>query len=390
MAKRKAADGAGSIRQRPDGRWEARFTFTDDLGQKKRSSIYGDTQKEVRQKLTTILKAVDSNTYHEAKKYTVSEWLDEWLKTYCVDLKPMTITGYNQKINSYIKPRLGKIPLKALSNVQVQKFYNVLSAGDEKQKPLSPKSIQNVHGILHKSMEQAIAARVIALNPCDHVKLPKAKKAPLKPLMDDNITAFLKAIKGEKYETLYFLDLFSGLRQSEILGLSWDDIDMEAGLIHVCRQLQRNYSTKPASYIFLDETKNGKDRIAAIAPSVVKALRDQQRRQAEWRLAAGSAWSNPHNLVFTDELGNHLSHSAVYCRFKRIVASIGMPETRFHDLRHSYAINALQNGDSPKNVCDQLGHYSTAFTMDTYAATSNTMRKESQDRMEQYILTLAE
>ena len=82
MAKRKAADGAGSIRQRPDGRWEARFTFTDELGQKKRSSIYGDTQKEVRQKLTSILKAVDSNTYHEAKRYTVSEWLDEWIKTY--------------------------------------------------------------------------------------------------------------------------------------------------------------------------------------------------------------------------------------------------------------------------------------------------------------------
>jgi len=389
MAKRKAADGAGSIRQRPDLRWEARFTYTDELGQKRRRSIYGDTQKEVQKQLNAALKAVDDNTYHEAKRYTISEWMDEWVKTYCVDLKPMTISGYKQKINAYIRPRLGKVPLRSLSNVQVQRFYNILSAGDDKQKPLSPKSVQNVHGILHKAMEQAIAARLISVNPCDHVKLPKPKKAPLKPLMDDSITAFLEAIKGDEYETLYFLDLFSGLRQSEILGLSWDDIDMDNGLIHVCRQLQRSYETKPASYFFLDETKNGKDRIAAIAPSVVKALKEQQRKQAEWRLAAGSAWSNPCNLVFTDELGGHLKHHNVYGHFKKIVASIGMPETRFHDLRHSYAINALQNGDSPKNVCDQLGHYSTAFTMDTYAATSNTMRKESQDRMEQYILKLA-
>jgi integrase len=197
----------------------------------------------------------------------------------------------------------------------------------------------------------------------------------------------LKAIEGDKYERLFKLDLFSGLRQSEILGLEWQDVDFENGLIHVCRQLQRNYETN--QYIFLDETKNGKDRIVAIAPSIVAVLREQKRQQAMWQLSAGDAWDNPNNLIFTDTLGGHLKHFDVYRHFKKIVASIGMPNCRFHDLRHSYAINALQCGDNPKVVSEQLGHYSTAFTMDVYGSVSETMRKDSQDRMENYILKIS-
>lgn len=134
--------------------------------------------------------------------------------------------------------------------------------------------------------------------------------------------------------------------------------------------------------MFLDETKNGKERIVAIAPSIVRVLKSQQAQQAEWRLAAGAAWNNPHNLVFTDELGGHLKHKTIHNHFKKIVASIGLESTRFHDLRHSYAVNALQAGDSIKAVQEQLGHYSSAFTMDVYAAVSDTMRRDSQERME--------
>lgn len=386
MAKRNA-QGAGNIRQRPDGRWEARFTYTDDLGQKKRGSVYGATQKEVRQKLTAVLKKVDDNTFRQTRRYTVSNWLDEWIQTYCGDLKPMTISGYRSKIESRIKPYIGAVQLSALTNVSVQRYYNRLSEGDKTNKPLSPKSVQNIHGILHKALEQAVIAGLIATNPCDHVKLPKVKKAPLKPLMDESVQQFMEAIKGDEYERLFLVDLFSGMRQSEILGLSWDDVDWVRGVLHVRRQLQRNYDTN--EYIFLDETKNGKDRLVSIAPSIVAVLREQQRQQAVWRLAAGSAWNNPHNLIFTNPLGEHLKHHTVYGHFKRIVESIGMPDTRFHDLRHSYAVLALQNGDSALEVSEQLGHYSAAFTLDTYADVSETMRKESQDRMEKYILQVS-
>lgn len=385
----RAAAGSGTIRQRPDGLWEGRFTYIDDLGAKKRRSIYAPTQKECRQKLTAALRDVDTCGYKPPQRMTVGEWLDEWVNTYCVGLKPRTIDSYEAQIKNRIKPYIGTVQLAALTNTQVQRFYNLLQQGDDHHKPLSPKSIQNIHGILHKAMEQAIFVHLVRDNPCDHIKLPKVKKAQLKPLMDEDIARFLEAIKGDRFELLFMLDLFSGLRQSEILALQWDDIDFDNGLICVRRQLQRAYGGG-GKYIFLDETKNGKSRIAAIAPSVVAVLRKQQRRQAEWQLAAGTMWDNPHNLVFTDELGGHLKHHTVYNHFKSIVRSIGMEDTRFHDLRHSYAIAALQNGDSPKDVQEQLGHYSSAFTMDTYAEVSDTMRKASQDRMERFIKQVSE
>lgn len=117
----------------------------------------------------------------------------------------------------------------------------------------------------------------------------------------------------------------------------------------------------------------------------MKVLQEQQRTKIEWRLKAGPLWSNERNLVFTNEIGEHLKHDTVYRHFKKIVRSIDMPDTRFHDLRHSCAILALQAGCSIKAVQEQLGHYSSAFTMDVYASVSDTMKKDTQDKMEALI-----
>lgn len=383
MAKRNA-QGSGSIRRRKDGTYEARFTYTDELGQPQRGSVYAKTQKECRKKLTAILKQIDEGSYRKTgKRYTVAEWFEEWIDTYCKNLKARTVDDYRGKSNRYIIPNLGKVQLAALTPMQVQKFCNRLSEGSKDQKPLSAKTIQNIHGILHSALKQAVLSGVIHQNPADNTKLPKVKKPDLKPLMDDDITRFLEAIRGDPYERLYILDLFSGLRQSEILGLQWEDVDFEAGELTVHRQLQK--SRYDSGYIFLDETKNGKERVVTIAPTIVNVLRAQQRQQAEWKLAAGSAWNNEHNLVFTNEVGRHLCHSTVYQHFKKLVKKIGMDATRFHDLRHSTAIMALQNGCSVIATQQLLGHYSSSFTMDVYGAVSNTMKKDTQDRMENYI-----
>lgn len=222
----RSAQGNGSIRQRPDGRWEGRFTYTDDLGQKKRASVYADTQKECRQKLTATLKSVDEGSYTKTQRYTVSQWPDEWLSTYCKDLKPASLSGYRAKIDGRIKPYIGNSTLSALSNVQIQKYYNRLQTGDKEHAPLSPKSIMLIHGILHKALDQAVSARIIHNNPADHIKLPKVKRPDLAPIMDDNVSRFLEAIKGDRFERLFIVDLFSGLRQSEIIGLRWADVDL--------------------------------------------------------------------------------------------------------------------------------------------------------------------
>ena len=383
MAKRNAA-GSGSIKHRKDGRWEAKYSYTDKLGQPKRSSVYGRTQKECRQKLTQILKNVDEGSYRETeKRYTVKEWFEEWLTTYCKTLKPRTMNDYRSRSERYIIPHLGKAQLSALTPMQVQRFINLLSDGDKNQKPLSPKTVQNIHGILHSALKQAVLSGVITQNPADNTKLPKAKRPELKPLMDDSITDFLEVIKGDPYERVFIVDLFTGMRQSEILGLQWQDVNFAKQEIRICRQLQKDRTGK--GYLFIDETKNGKDRVIPIPPTVAAVLKAQQREQKQWQLAAGPAWRNEHNLVFTNELGDHLRHSTVYQHFKKLVKKIGMDETRFHDLRHSTAILELQNGCSVKAVQQQLGHYSSSFTMDTYAAVSETMRQDTRNRLEQYI-----
>lgn len=388
--RKKNAAGNGSIRQRKDGVWEGRFTYVDELGQPRRGSVYASTQRECRRKMTTAQQQVDEESYHVTKrKLKVKEWLNEWLDTYCVDLTPATIKTYRHRINTHLIPNIGEANLNSLTNPQVQRLINRLYNGNlsQKQKPLSAKTVKCVHGVLHKALSQAVICGLITVNPADHIKLPKAQRPDLKPLMDEDINRFLAAIKGERYELIYYVDLFSGLRQSEILGLEWQDIDFENGVIYVRRQLHKNLNGP--GYVLVDRTKSHKNRIAYISSSVVSALLEQKRRQEEWKVIAGALWNNPDDLVFTNELGGHLVHGTVRRHFKWIMRDLGLDETRFHDMRHSYAINALQYGDNPNEVSAQLGHYSSAFTMDVYGGVSKTAGKAAQDRMEDFIQSIS-
>ncbi len=361
---------------------QARFTYVDELGQPKRGSVYAKAQRECRQKLTATLKDIDAGTYRKTQRYTVEEWFNEWLNVYCTTLRDRTVIDYSKKAERHILPNIGKTQLSALTPVQVQRLINRMCEPNSEGKTLAPKSVKNIHGILHSCLKQAVIAGIITTNPADNTKLPKGQKPDLAPMMDDAVSLFLNEIKGDPFERIFIVDLFTGMRQSEILGLSWDDVDLTTQEIRVCRQLQKN---REAGYSFIDTTKNGKARVIPIAPAVVKVLREQRRQQAEWQLAAGEVWSNDHNLVFTDEIGGHVKHKTVYLHFKKHVKAIGMESTRFHDLRHSHAIMSLQAGCSVKAVQEQLGHYSSAFTMDVYAAVSETMKQDTRNRVESLI-----
>lgn len=380
--KKRNAQGGGNIRKRNDGRWECRFSFQDEFGQTKRTSIYGATQAEVQKKLTAALAERDKGTFKKPERMTVEQWLTTWTKDYCRNLKPNTITTYESRIEKDILPYIGKVQLRQLKNRQIQRLVNRLSDGDKAtgKKPLAPKTVVCTYGVLHKAMEQAKAVGLIAENPANNVDLPKIIKPELKPLVDDSLVAFMKAIQGHQYELLYFVTLFTGLRQSEILGLRWGDIDWEKSVIHVRRQWQRNL--RGGGFRVVETPKNSKRRIVTAAPAVLKALQHQKKKQAEWQLVAGEAWSNDDSYIFTDPLGHPLKHGDVYKAYKKIVKSIGIPESRFHDMRHSYSINALAAGDNIKSVSDNLGHYSSAFTMDVYGDTSEAMRERSRNVIE--------
>ena len=383
--RKRSAAGSGSLRQRKDGTWEGRYTYVDELGATRRGSVYSKSQSDCQKKLNAALNAADKQEQVEKpSRVTLQGWFETWLTDYCRSLKPATQDDYKRKADRHIIPALGTVYLVKLTPMQVQRWVNRLSDGHGEQKGLSPKSVKNIHGILHSALKQAVSSGLLKTNPADNTKLPSVKKPELKPLMDENVNAFLRAIRGHRHENLFLVALFTGMRQSELLGLQWRDVDFESARVIVRRQLQREKG-KGGAYYFVDETKSGKDRIVPLAPSVVKVLRNQQRQQAEWQLQAGEIWSNEYGLIFTDEAGRHLTHRSVYHFFKKVVTEIGCPEVRFHDLRHSCAILELQAGVPVKAVQEQLGHYSSAFTMDVYAAVSETMMDDTRRRVEKII-----
>ena len=379
---RKNAQGAGTIRKRADGRWEARFTvgFDPGSGKQVQKSIYGKTQKEVREKLAQVTTELDEGTYMEPAKDTVEEWLDTWMETYVrYSVKPYTVDAYKRNCDNYIKPALGKVRLSALTAPQIQRFYNSLLT----EKRLSPKTVKNIHGTFHRALGQAMKLGMIRSNPTDLCDLPKARRKEIHPMEEKDITAFLKAIDGCKYELLHRETLFTGMRQGEILGLTWDCVDFEHNTIYVNKQLQR--TEKVGGKYVLVPTKSGRSRMITVAPSVMSLLKKQKSQQAQMQLLAGTDWENPWDLVFTNDTGGHLVHMTVYKVFKEIVKSMGLEQARFHDLRHSYAVVSLESGDDIKTVQTNLGHATASFTLDVYGHVSQKMRQQSADRMEQFI-----
>lgn len=188
------------------------------------------------------------------------------------------------------------------------------------------------------------------------------------------------------------ITLFTGLRKGEVLGLTWDCVDLEKGTLLVNKQLSY-YKNASGSWVYgMDSTKNSRSRKLTLPSFVVDVLRHQKARQAEWRLQAGPAWQvwNGEDLVFTNPLGGHLMSQAVYRSFKKLAASIGTPSTRFHDLRHSYAVAAIKSGDDIKTVQGNLGHATASFTLDVYGHLTDQMKQASADRMEQFIKSVSD
>ena len=380
----KGANNAGSIRQRPDGRWEGRVTvgMNPGTGKPVRKSVYGATQKEVRQAMQKILVQVDEGTYSQPSKLTVKQWLETWLDEYNGDVKATTLVSYRQHAKNHIIPALGAVKLNALTPSAVQKFYNDLQRGE---KPLSPKTIKNVHGVLHQALKQALRLGYIRSNPTEACTLPRIEKTEIKPLDAPDIKRFLDALDGSEYSTLFKVDLFTGMRQGEILGLQWDCVDFDRGTILVNKQLTRP-RVKGEVYRFTS-LKNDKPRTIQPAPYVMNLLREHRKAQLTKRLRAGELWDEGEfpGLVFTTETGKHLCFAVVLRHYQKALERAGLPMKRFHDLRHTYAVSSLRAGDDVKTVQENLGHHTAAFTLDQYGHVTQTMREASARRMEAFI-----
>lgn len=379
MAK-KSAKGAGTIRKKtvtrngkPYTYWEARITTGRDPGTGKQiqRSFTGKTQKEVREKMQATAVEINQGTYTAPSKMTVGQWLDIWERDYLGSLKPCTVRTYKTAISNHILPALGAVKLSDLHPHTVQGFINGLE--------LAPSSVHLVYQVFHRALEKALDLNYIPRNPSDRCELPRQDRKEIHPLDDQQVAALLEAAEGTALEYLVRVALFTGMRQSELLGLTWDAADFTTGAICINKQLSRLEHRAGGLFV---SPKSGKGRTITAAPLVLRALQAQKRRQAELQLRAGPIWDNPHGLVFTNDAGGPLEQRAVGYQFNRIATAAGLEGVRFHDTRHTYAVNAIRAGDDIKTVQGNLGHATAAFTLDRYAHFTEVMQKDSADRME--------
>ncbi len=390
--------------------WEAQVTVGADPGNGKqiRKTYTGKTQKEVREKMQAAAVAVQDGDYFEPSKITLGAWFDIWFKDYCGDKKYLTVKQYKSMTETHIRPALGAVRLCKLTPPQIQGFYNELQRTGRtinekdkatgrittRQEPLSAKTVKNIHGILSKALSTAVVVGYIKNNPAERVTLPRVEKKEINPLSDSQVKAFMLACSGHEYERVYKLILFTGLREGEALGLTWDCVDFTTGTVRVTKQLQKR-PERDGGYTFAP-LKNDKARTITAAPFVMQLLKAQEKVQIEQRLRAGEIWqgwqSNEERatgFVFTRDNGRYLDVTMVYKEYKKLAEQIGAPESRVHDLRHTFAVLSLQNGDPIKTVQDNLGHATAAFTLDVYGHVSEKMKEDSAARMQAYIEALA-
>ena len=376
---KKRNNGDGNIRRRSARSWEASILIGD-----KRKYIYGKTRGEVKTKLEALQNDLYNDTYVNDTDTTVGEWMDTWYECYTAKVKSSTRARYEQDIRLHIKPELGHVCLQDLTCKTGQRFMTRC----KDVQGLSEKSLKNIYLVVNKALNRAQKDGLLKANPFADVEIPayETPKKKMRPLLDEEIPIFLSLIRGHQFEEFYYVAMFTGMRESELIGLTWDCIDFEKGMIHLYRQLKPVRSTsKTYSFTTL---KNKQERSFAVPPSVVKMLRRAKAKQAEWRLLYGTVYQNKLNLVFTNKLGGHLCPCTVYNGFKKIVQQMGVPEVRLHDLRHTYATLAIQNGIDYKTISNNLGHATVAFTMDVYADVSMTMHNDGASKMESFIASL--
>jgi len=363
------ANGEGSIYRRPNGSWSGIASLPDG----RRKQVYGRSRDEVRRKLSDILHSHEHGTYADARGRTVGDFLDQWLAEVAKPrVRAWTYAGYEVHIRRHLKPSLGRIALERLTPQHVQALLN-----QKLREGLKPKTVRYLRGTLRTALNEAVRWGLISRNAAALVDGPRVERYPIKPFAPDEARRLLQAIKGDRLEALYSVALTMGLRQGEALGLTWLDIDLEMGYMRISKQLQRIHGTPQ-----LVEPKTERSRrTLAMPPMIADDLRRHHERQQRERAVAGRHWVEA-GLVFTTPIGTPLDGTAVTKGFHELLDRAGLPQRRFHDLRHSCATLLLVQGVSARVVMDLLGHSQIGLTMNTYSHVIPDLRRDAAQRMQ--------
>lgn len=372
MAKRRA-NGEGSIRKRQDGRWEGRYTagYDPKTGKPIYKSVLAKTQGKVKEKLRTAIEHARQVDVVKSGKYTFGQWMDLWYESFCViHVRPSSHQAYRGYIKNHIKPHLGRVKLEALTMLQLQRFYSKLLASGRvdrieaanQPKGLSPKTVRNLHNVIHEALNKAVMEKLIPTNPADGCMLPRVEHKEMKTLDLTQLDQFFQEARNSGVFEQYYTELATGLRRGELLGLKWTDINYEARTISIRRQIQRLEGVVQEAPL---KTKNAY-RSIAVSQELLDILRAKQEEE-----------NGRSQYVFSSPTGGPISPDSVLHMLHRVLHRAGLEQLRYHDLRHSFATLALQNGVDVKTLSSMLGHYSAGFTLDTYAHVTTSMQHEA-------------
>ena len=376
MAK-KRANGEGSIRKRKDGRWEGRYTAGYDAKTGKRiiKNVLGKTQAEVKEKLKKAMEeCAGLDISQDGEKYTVATWLQTWYELYAKpNVRTATANRYELIIEQYVIPRIGSVKLKKLTSRQLQKLYKELLEGGRihigkgQGKGLSSTTVRSVHLMLHTALERAVKERLIPRNPTEDCIAPKPRKVEMQILPPDSMHAYLEAAKARGVLPMFYLELVTGLRKGELVALRWEDVDIQNKTISVSKQYVRN--PDGSRELTQPKTENSV-RLVSIPQTAVDLLIQEHDRHPD----------SP--CLFPSPVTGEMYHpDSVVKLHEKILKDAGLPHIRFHDLRHTFATTALQNGVDVKTVSSMLGHYDAGLTLRTYTHATRQKQDEAARTM---------
>lgn len=373
---KKRANGEGSIRKRSDGRWEGRYTagYDPKTGKRINKSVLGKTQAEVKAKLKKAIEDCQQLDMTRVKTYTVESWIKVWYEVYAEPrLREKTKDYYLNYIDKHIIPCIGKIPLDKLTTIDIQKFYNDLQKNGRvqrykhvelKDKGLSVRVVRGIHTLLNNCLEQAVAERLILVNPAKGCKLPKIEKKEMKILPQEKIGPYLAEAERRGLLAAFYLELTTGLRRGELLALLWRDLDVENKTISVTEQVNR---IKGELVVSQPKTQNSV-RTLAIPQQAVDLLIEEHKKHP------GSPYMFP-----SPKTGTMFDPDSFRHTHEKILKAIGAEHIRFHDLRHTFTTLSLKNGVDVKTLSSALGHYSAGFTLTTYTHATAEMKRDAAD-----------
>ena len=376
MAKRKYGDG--SVFQRKDGRWEGRLVVGyKENGYAKTKSVTAKTKNECEERLKKLREEVGRRSERIKPDMLFGDWIDFWYQNFSKPkLRPTTQACYEGRIYTHIIPGIGQIPLCKLTQNELQQFYARLKKCGRKKhvekfgEGLSDRMVRSCHTTCRSALEKAVIEGLIRVNPAVGCKLPPKKAKEMHVLTPAEIIRFLTQAKEEGYYEIFLLELTTGMRRGEIIGLKWRDLDLATGELHIVRQVIR---VKGKTVVSQPKTKSS-IRTVILAPDMVEILAELKTEvKGEWMFPSPVNEGQPRNPC------------ALYHRFQTILERAKCKKVRFHDLRHTFATMALENGMDIKTLSAMIGHVSAETTLNIYSHITDTMQLQAAVKIDREI-----